>query len=115
MTPETIKWYSDRHYQPHKMIQIGERWGFTQAQIEAAMSHCYYKIVHEGKQIFDHDVARYVKNICKDVDVETRSKELQILYESKDRLDAYKSAIIGTCITTALIHGLLILYYITLI
>lgn len=115
MTPEIVKWYSERDYQPHKMLQAGKRWGFNQPQIESAMIHCHHKIVNEGKQVFDHDVARYVKNVCKDVEVEVRTKELQILYESKDRLDRYKSATIATCVITAMIHSLLTLFYITLI
>lgn len=115
MKQEIIDWYSERHYQPHKMIQAGKRWGFNQTQVEAAMSHCYYKIVNEKKQILDVDVARYVRNVAKEIEVEIRTEELQILYESKDRLDMYKSAILGTCIISALVHGLLILYYITLV
>ncbi len=115
MTPEIVKWYSERHYQLHKMRQAGKRWGFNQPQIESAMTHCHHKIVNEGKLIHDCDVARYVKNVCKDVDVKVRTKELQILYESKDRLERYKSTIIGTCIIMTMIHGLLILYYITLV
>ena len=79
MTPEIVEWYSERHYQPHKMLQAGKRWGFTQPQIESAMIHCYHKITNEGKQVFDHDVARYVKNVAKDIEVEVRTEELQIL------------------------------------
>ena len=115
MTPEIVQWYSERYYQPHKMLQAGKRDGFNQAQVESAMIHCHHKIVHEDKLIHDCDVARYVKNVCRDVDVAVRGKELTILYESKDRLDRYKSATIATCVITAMIHGLLILYYITLI
>ena len=115
MNKEIIQWYSERYYQPHKMLKKGIEWGYTQSQIESAMIHCHHKIVNEGKQIFDYDVARYVKNVCRDVDVSIRGKELQILYESKDRLDRYKSATIATCVITAMIHGLLTLFYITLI
>ncbi len=115
MDKEIVKWYTERHYQPHKMIQAGKRWGFNQAQVEAAMSHCYYKIVHEGKQILDVDVARYVRNVAKEIEVEIRTEELKVLYESKDRLDMYKSAILGTCIISALVHVLLILFYTTLV
>ena len=115
MKQKIIDWYSERHYQPHKMIRAGDRWGYNQTQIESAMIHCYNKIVNEDKLIHDIDVARYVKNVCKDVDIEVRSKELQILYESKDRLDRYKAAVGATCIITAIIHVLLTLFYLTLI
>lgn len=114
MKPEIVKWYSERYYQPHKMIQAGIRWGFDQAQVESAMIHCYHKIVNENKLVHDCDVARYVRNVCKDVEVAIRTEELAILYESKDRLDRYKNCVIATCVITVIINALLTLFYITL-
>lgn len=108
-------WYIERCYHPHMMLSTGKMWGFTQVQIESAMIHCHHKIVNEGKLVHDIDVARYVRNVCRDVDTEVRSKELEVLYESKDRLDRYKAAVGATCIITAMIHVLLTLFYITLI
>ena len=115
MKQKIIDWYTERHYQPHKMLMIGRERGHSQEQIESAMIHCYNKIVNEGKLIHDIDVARYVKNVCKDIDIEVRGKELQILYESKDRLDRYKAAVGATCVITAMVHVLLTLFYLTLI
>ena len=78
MKQEIIEWYTERHYQPHKLLVIGTtKWGFSQTQIESAMIHCYYKIVKEGKKISDIDVARYVRNVCKKVEVVKREKELR--------------------------------------
>ncbi len=114
MNKEIIKWYSKRHFQPHKMIKVlGARHDFSQAQVESAMIHCYNKIVNEGKMILDVDVARYVKNVCKDVDTSERDKELVVLYESRDSLEMYKRTAFLICSAGALIGILISLAYIT--
>ncbi len=114
MKKEIVGWYSDRHYQPHKMISaFSSRHDFSQAQIEAAMIHCYNKIVNEGKLILDVDVARYVRNVCKDVDTEERDRDLMVLYESKDKLESYNRIAAGFFAGGALIGALLLLFYAT--
>ncbi len=108
-------WYAERHYQPHMMISVGKTWGFSQAQVESSMIHCYNKIVNEDKLIHDVDIARYVRNVCKDIDTEVHSQELEVLYNSNSLLKDYKLTIGGVCIALVLIHGLLVLYYSTLV
>ena len=116
MKQEIIDWYTERSYEPHKLISLfNARHGYSQSRVESAMIHCYDKIVHERKKITDNDVARYVKNVAKDVEVIERMKELKVLYESKDRLDRYKHTVLGVCVIQILLHGLMILYYITLV
>lgn len=113
MKKEVIQWYSKRHYQPHKMIVAGERWGYDQAQVEASMIHCYGKIVNKGKPVFDIDVARYVRNVCKDVDTAERDQELYVLYESKDKLESYGRIAAGLSAGGVLVSALLLLFYVT--
>lgn len=114
MKKEMVDWYSERHYQPHKLIVKGIKNGFPQHMTEAAMIHCYNKIVFEKKKILDIDVARYIKNVCRDVDTRQREIELQLLYDSKDRLDRYKNVVAGVCVATALIHLLLTVFYVAI-
>lgn len=111
MKQEIIDWYSERHYQPHKLFNA---WGYSQAQVEVAMEHCYNKIVNEGKQISDIDVARYVKNVCKDVDVAVHEQKLKVLYESEDKLKEYKRTAFGVFTIGILINILLWVFFITL-
>ena len=108
MKQEIIDWYSERHYQPYKMFNA---WGYSQAQVEVAMEHCYNKIVKEGKQILDCDVARYVKNVCKDTDVTVRTQELKVLYESQDKLKEYKRIMFASFTIGILLNSLLWFFY----
>ena len=111
MKQEIIDWYSERHYQPYKMFNA---WSYSQAQVEVAMEHCYNKIVNEGKHILDSDVARYVKNVCKDTDVTVRVQELKVLYESQDKLQEYKRTAFGVFTISVIINILLWVFFITL-
>ena len=104
-------WYSERHYQPHKMINAGIKWGFNQVQIESSMIYCYGKIVDEGKKISDGDVARYVRNVCKDVETIERGKELVELYESRTMLKEYKETALCLGIVGILINVIIIIYF----
>jgi len=114
MKQAVVGWYSERHFQPSKMIRIlGARHGFSQAQIEAAMIHCHNKIVNEGKLVLDVDVARYVRSVCKDVDYKERDSELKELYESKDKLDRHRTYAFGFLTIGSLIGALLWLVYAT--
>jgi len=86
MNQEIIDWYSERHYQPQKVINVGIKHGLTRPQVEAAMVHCYHKIVGELKQIQDIDVARYVFNIAKDVDASKYAKRLELLKDTEAKI-----------------------------
>ena len=58
-------WYSSKHYQPKKLIQIGKSKGINPRKIKVAMTHCYNKIM-AGKKVHDIDIAKYVFNVAKD-------------------------------------------------
>lgn len=107
MKHEIIEWYSKRHYEPHKMFSV---LGYPREQIEAAMEHCYNKIVNEGKIIHDIDIARYVKNVCKDVDVSIKTIELKELYESKQKWKEGKRIMFAFFAGNVLINILLWLF-----
>jgi len=85
MKKEIIDWYSERYYQPQKVINAGKRYGLSQAQIEAAMVYCYYKIM-SGKKVSDIDVARYVFNVAKDVDASAYEKRLEASFNAEKKL-----------------------------
>ena len=111
MKKEIIDWYSERHYEPHKMFSVGTSWGYTREQVEAAMEHCYNKIVNEGKVIHNIDVARYVKNVCKDVDVSVKSIELKELYESNRKWKEGKQIMLAFFAGNILFNILLWLFF----
>jgi len=67
MQQEIIEWFSIRHLEPHKLISKGHKRGISKANTEAAMEHCYNKIIH-GKRVPDIDIARYVWNVARDID-----------------------------------------------
>lgn len=111
MKQEIIDWYSEREYQPAKMFKVGSRWGHSRNQIEVAMVHCYNKIVNEGKKISDCDVARYVKNVCREADDTKYTQKLKDLYESEDKLKEYKRIAFSIFTIGLLLNALLWFFY----
>ena len=92
MNQEIIDWYSDRHYQPHKMFAVGKTRDHSQAKIETSMVHCYDKII-SGKRISDIDVARYVFNIAKNVDASKYEERLRVLLDAENEIKVLKKSI----------------------
>jgi ribosomal protein L23 len=69
MKKEVLEWYQEKRFNPTKLIQIGlRRHGLTKYQIEAAMEHCYDKIVKQEKAIPQLEIGRYTFNVAKDMD-----------------------------------------------
>lgn len=113
MKKEIIDWYSERHYQLHKMINAGAAKRLNQSQIEYAMIHCYTKIVNENKKISDVDIARYVFNVATDADCSQRDTELKELYQSKEKIKEWKQLIFAYFTGSILIHILMILFHLS--
>jgi len=113
MKQKIFEWYVERHYNPHKMHAAAYKWGFTQAQVEAAMEHCYNKIVNEGKKVLDIDVARYVKNVCKEVDTTVKDAELKELYKSNDKWKKGKQLMFAFFTINILINIMLWLFFLS--
>ena len=66
MNNEIVKWYSERHYPPRRVINRGRRRRIPAYYIREAMKHCYQKI-QDGKEISDIEIGRYVFNVAKDI------------------------------------------------
>jgi hypothetical protein len=82
---EVLSWYKEKRFEPSKVIQVGiNRHGLTKSQIEAALEHCYDKIL-EGKKIPDLEIARYVFNVAKEIDAKKyeQSNALLVHFEKK--------------------------------
>lgn len=78
MKKKIIDWYSERHYPPKKVINIGiKRHSLSRKKVEAAMGHCYNKI-QEGKPVEDIDIARYIFNVAKKTDCSKYEKEAEV-------------------------------------
>lgn len=73
MNKKTIEWYSDRHYQPSKVIKAGRRRGLHPYFTKEAMKHCYKKI-QDGKEINDIEIGRYIFNKAKNIRAERRDE-----------------------------------------
>lgn len=86
MKKEIIDWYSDNHYNPYKLVRIGEnRLGLSEPKVLAAMEHCYYKI-HNGKKVQMIDVARYVFNVARDIKSEDYEKKIDFLKNAENEI-----------------------------
>ena len=89
MDQKIIDWYSERHFQLHKMVQVGFQRGLTRPQVESAMVHCWKKI-QDGKPIQDIDIAKYVFNVAKVVDATIYKKRLEIIVDLEQENAALK-------------------------
>jgi len=89
MDQKIIDWYSERHFQLHKMVHAGMARGLERSQIESAMVHCWKKI-QDGKLIHDIDLARYVFNVAKIIDDSIYIKRLAILTNLQQENNDYK-------------------------
>lgn len=84
MKKEILEWYAQKSLEIHKQVELGMVFGLTKHQIEAAMERCYVKIVEEGKQIPDNQIAWYVRNVAKNIDTTTILKEHEAIEDVKD-------------------------------
>lgn len=83
MKKEILDWYAERYQEAHKQIENGLIFGLSKRQIEAAMEHCYNKIVNEGKPIPDNEIAWYIRNIAKDIDTSGIEEEHRLIENAK--------------------------------
>lgn len=112
MKQEIINWYSERHYQPDKMLRAGAKRGFTPAQVEAAMVYCYNKI-RAGKKVLDVDVARYVWNVIKGLDAGEYEKHNRSISEYRSQLKKQKEDFFASLMVIILVNLLIWLAYFT--
>lgn len=83
MDKKILEFYNKRHLEPHKLIEKGASRGLSRHRIEAAMEHCYHKIMREGKQIPDIQIAWYVFNVAKDADATIYEQDNDLLEKAK--------------------------------
>jgi len=84
MKKEILDWYAGKSLEIHKQVELGAVFNLSQHQIEAAMEHCYKKIVHERKPVPDNQIAWYVRNVAKDIDVSGVVEEHALIEKAKD-------------------------------
>ena len=104
MKREIYDWYAKRHYPYHRLIKIGvEKQKLTKLQLEAAMLHCYLRI-QEGKQVQDIELARYVFNVARDIDVTEYGAQYDQLYQAEQTGIKFKKLFIGSFIYILVSH-----------
>jgi len=69
LSDEIRQFYRDKHIPVHLVLNACAKKGLAPIQAYSAMEHCYYKM-RDGKEIADHEITRYIINVCKTVVIE---------------------------------------------
>lgn len=66
MEAKIAQWYTDKGFGIKRIMYQARRQGIDRQSVLAAMTHCYKKIVEDGKLIHDIDIIRYVFSVARD-------------------------------------------------
>lgn len=90
MKKEIFDWYEERCLPVHRQIILGQKFGLSKFHVEAAMEYCYNRIANEGKKIPDCQIAWYIRNVAKNIDITGIEEEHRLIENSKAVVDEVK-------------------------
>jgi len=83
MKKEIFDWYEERYLPVHRQITLGQKFGLSKFHVEAAMVHCYNKIVNEDKKIPGCQIAWYIRNVAKNIDTSGIEEDHRLIENAK--------------------------------